>query len=73
MRMFGVAGSLRPASYNRAPLEAARELCPESMRLDLFDLDDIPLYNSGAGSPEGLRDVRDAARVNRAAPARRSA
>ena len=51
MRIFGVAGSLRPASYNRAPLEAARELCPESMRLDLFDLDDIPLYNSGAGSP----------------------
>jgi chromate reductase len=46
MKILGIAGSLRRASYNRALLEAARELCPKPMRIDVFDLDDIPLYNA---------------------------
>jgi chromate reductase, NAD(P)H dehydrogenase (quinone) len=54
MKILGIAGSLRRASYNRALLEAARELCPESMLLDTFDLDDIPLYNAD-WDVDGLR------------------
>jgi len=54
MRILGIAGSLRRASYNRALLEAARELCPETMQLDVFDLDDIPLYNAD-WDVQGLR------------------
>jgi chromate reductase, NAD(P)H dehydrogenase (quinone) len=46
MNILGIAGSLRRASYNRALLEAARELCPQEMRIDVFDLDDVPLYNA---------------------------
>jgi chromate reductase len=46
MRVLGIPGSLRRGSYNRALLEAARELATPAMTIDLFDLDDIPLYNA---------------------------
>ncbi len=46
LRLLGLAGSLRARSYNRALLEAARDLVPEDVRLDLFDLAPIPLYNA---------------------------
>jgi chromate reductase len=45
VRVLGIVGSLRRGSYNRRLLEAARELAPEAMRIELFDLADIPLYN----------------------------
>src|ERR1700716_2059808 len=45
MRILGIAGSLRRASYNRALIEAARELAPAGTRIAPFDLDNIPLYN----------------------------
>jgi chromate reductase len=43
--VLGIAGSLRRGSYNRRLLDAARELAPDSMRIQLVDLADIPLYN----------------------------
>jgi len=46
MRVLGVPGSLRRGSYNRSLLEAARELAPTGMTIEVFDLDDIPLYNA---------------------------
>lgn len=46
MRVLGIAGSLRRASYNRGLLEAARQLAPQSMTIERFDLDAIPLYNA---------------------------
>jgi chromate reductase, NAD(P)H dehydrogenase (quinone) len=46
MRILGIPGSLRRASYNRALLDAARELAPHGMTIDIFELDDIPLYNA---------------------------
>lgn len=45
VRIVGIAGSLRRGSFNRALLRAARELAPEGMALDIFDLIDVPLYN----------------------------
>jgi chromate reductase len=45
IRTLGIAGSLRRGSYNRRLLEAARELAPERMEIEVFDLADIPLYN----------------------------
>ena len=56
--IFGFAGSLRKASYNRALLRAAQELVPEGMSLEIFDLDDIPLFNADVeaeGIPEAVR------------------
>ena len=45
INILGFAGSLRKASYNRALLQSALNLMPESARLDVFDLASIPLFN----------------------------
>ena len=45
VRILGIAGSLRKASYNRAALRAAAELLPEGCTLDIFDLDGLPGFN----------------------------
>jgi len=45
IRILGFAGSLRTGSYNRALLRAALEVVPPGARLEIFDLDGIPLYN----------------------------
>jgi chromate reductase, NAD(P)H dehydrogenase (quinone) len=42
IRIFGVAGSLRRDSYNRAALRAASRLVPDGATLDVFELDGIP-------------------------------
>jgi chromate reductase, NAD(P)H dehydrogenase (quinone) len=43
--ILGMAGSLRPASYNRAALRAATQLVPEGATLESIDLDGIPAFN----------------------------
>ena len=45
IRILGIAGSLRRASYNRAALRAAMELVPQDAALDIFELDGIPGFN----------------------------
>lgn len=46
LNVLGIAGSLRDGSYNRALLNAARELAPDGMTITTFDIADIPLYNA---------------------------
>jgi len=45
LRILGIAGSLRRASYNRAALRAATQLTPEEAVIDVFELDGIPGFN----------------------------
>ena len=45
IKIFGFAGSLRKASYNKAILRAAAELVPENAELEIFDLEGIPPFN----------------------------
>lgn len=45
MRVLGIAGSLRKGSYNRAALQAAKLLAPEEVEIDIFELDEIPIFN----------------------------
>ena len=45
VNILGFAGSLRKGSYNKALLRAALELVPKNARLEIFDLDGIPLFN----------------------------
>lgn len=45
IRILGIAGSLRRESYNRAALRAATKLVPAGAVLEIFELDDIPLFN----------------------------
>jgi chromate reductase len=46
LKILAFTGSLRNQSYNKLLLKAASELAPESMEIEMFDLKDIPLYNS---------------------------
>ncbi len=63
LTITAIAGSLRAASYNRALLRAAAELAPETMRIEIFDLADVPLYNGdveAAGDPPGVAAMKAA-------------
>lgn len=54
IRVVGIAGSLRRESYNRRLLETAREIAGEELRIDVFDLADVPLYNADLDA-DGIR------------------
>jgi len=45
IRILAIAGSLRKDSYNRRLLRAASKILPPDVQLEIFDLDEIPLYN----------------------------
>lgn len=45
-RILGFAGSLRRYSYNRGLIRAAKEVAPQRVEIEVFDLIRIPLYNS---------------------------
>jgi chromate reductase len=45
LTILGIAGSLRQASYNRMALRAAQQLVPEDAKIEIFDLQGIPLFN----------------------------
>ncbi len=45
IKILGIAGSLRKASYNKSALLIAQKLCPAGAELEIFELDGIPLFN----------------------------
>ena len=45
VKILGIPGSLRQASFNRFALRAAQSLVPPGASLDIFELDGIPPYN----------------------------
>jgi len=45
VKILGIAGSLRAQSYNRGALRAAMSLCPGDAKIEVFELDGIPIYN----------------------------
>jgi chromate reductase, NAD(P)H dehydrogenase (quinone) len=62
MRVLGISGSLRSASYNTALLRAAAELAPEGVELELYqDLEQLPPYNEDRDTdnpPQAVRELR---------------
>lgn len=63
LRVVGIAGSLRRASYNRALLCAAQQLAPPSLRIEIEELEDLPIFNAdldGASPPEAVARLRQA-------------
>jgi chromate reductase len=55
--VVSLAGSLRRKSYNRALLEAARELAPEGMTIEVIEIGELPFYNADVeaeGDPAGV-------------------
>lgn len=66
VRILGLAGSLRRGSFNRALLRAAEQLAPDGMRIDGFDLIEVPLYNGdveAAGDPHPVQQLKEAIRA----------
>jgi chromate reductase, NAD(P)H dehydrogenase (quinone) len=54
IKILGIAGSLRKASFNRAALRATQSLLPNDARMEIFELDGIPAFNQDEeGNPPG--------------------
>jgi chromate reductase, NAD(P)H dehydrogenase (quinone) len=65
LHVLGFAGSLRAASYNRALLRTAVEMAPDGLRIDVFDLIALPLYNGdveAGGDPDPVATFKTAMR-----------
>lgn len=63
VRLFGISGSLRQASYNAALLRTAGRLLPEGAELEIGTIAGIPLYDgdleADEGIPEPVRALKD--------------
>lgn len=65
MKIVAFAGSLREESFNKSLLRAAKELSPNEMNIELFDLEGIPLFNSdleAKGDPKRVTEFKQAIR-----------
>jgi chromate reductase len=65
MNILGVSGSLRKMSFNTSLLRAAVEMAPTGVTIDIFGLEEIPLYNDDvrvAGFPPAVIAWREAIR-----------
>ena len=63
IRLLGLSGSLRAASYNTALLRAARRLAPGDVEVVLHPLDDLPFYDGDVearGLPSAVVALRAA-------------
>ncbi|HZD21600.1 MAG TPA: NADPH-dependent FMN reductase [Burkholderiales bacterium] len=61
LKILGISGSLRKASYNTAALKTCAELMPAGMAMTYARLDDLPLFNQDvfdAGLPESAKRFR---------------
>lgn len=65
LRILGIAGSLRRQSYNRAALEAVKELLPEGVTLETFDIGGLPFFNQDEekSPPPALVDFKQKIRA----------
>ena len=63
MKLIGISGSLRKESYNTRLLQAAGELLPDGVSLDIVTCHDIPLYNGdldGETKPDSVISLKAA-------------
>jgi chromate reductase len=60
IRILGIAGSLRRASYNRAALRAATQLVPEGAAIDIFEIDGLPGFSEDdeQNPPEKVAELK---------------
>lgn len=65
IRVLGISGSLRRASFNTGLLRAAQETAPEGMSISIFDIRDIPFYDGDLeadGDPDPVAALKSAVR-----------
>ena len=61
IRILGISGSLRAASYNTALLRAAAAVMPQAMSMEIAEIGDLPLYNGDVerrGFPGAVQRLR---------------
>jgi chromate reductase len=61
MKILGICGSLRQASYNGMALRAARKLAPAGIEVEIADIAGIPMYNDDvrtAGEPAAVTQLK---------------
>lgn len=67
IRVLGISGSLRKASWNTLLLRAAQKLAPEGMTIEITEIRDIPFYDgdveAGPGIPEPAVALREKIRA----------
>jgi chromate reductase len=57
LRIVAISGSLRQVSFNRALVDAARQLAPNGMIVQYFDIGGLPFYDADVearGDPPGV-------------------
>jgi len=62
MRILGICGSLRRASYNRGLLVAAQGLAPAGTTIEIGELKDIPLFDQdleAIGDPAPVASLKE--------------
>lgn len=66
IKILGIGGSLRKASYSRSVLEAALELLPKNVSMEIAGISGIPIFNQDeeAEAPQSVkrfkRQIRNA-------------
>ena len=62
LHILGISGSLRKGSHNTALLRVAMELMPPEMKLEVFDLAPLPMFNQDSEKPfpEAVEALRTA-------------
>ena len=63
LHVLAISGSLRRGSYNTALLRAAADMAPQSMKIDIYSIGDLPLYDAdleAAGNPDPVTRFREA-------------
>jgi chromate reductase len=63
VRIIGICGSLRAASYNRGLLRAASRSLPEGTTLEVAEIGALPLINEDLEKPEWPAPVQEFRRV----------
>ncbi len=62
VRILGIPGSLRSASYNRALLRSAQELAPAGAEVETFELHEVPPYDGdleAEGDPAAVAALKE--------------
>ncbi len=65
LRVLGISGSLRKASFNSGLLRAAQEIAPNGMEITIFDIKDLPFYDGdieAQGDPASVIALKSAIR-----------
>ena len=62
LKILGFSGSLRADSYNTAALRAVREVAPEDVQIEIYDISGFPPFNQDQDSspPQVVSDLKAA-------------